>query len=62
MSEYCCSLSIVTVPETMPGLEVGFKVCNAGLISGLFIFYICNEEYPGLCLQALTYQVRLELN
>ena len=38
-------------------VQVAFKLSNACFTSGLFTYYIYNERYPGLCLQALTYQV-----
>ena len=45
----------------MKKVELGFKFFHFFFTSGLFIYYMYNERYPALCLQALTYQVRIHL-
>ena len=34
-----------------------FKILNATLIAGTFLYYMLNEKYPLIVIQALTYQV-----
>ena len=46
----------------MQKVEVVFKFIHFFFTSGLFIYYIYNERYPALCLQALTYQVRFHIS
>ena len=41
----------------MKKVELGFKLAHFFFTSGFFIYYLYNENYPALCLQALTYQV-----
>ena len=39
-------------------MQLGFKICNALVISCLFIYFMITEVDPARAMESLTYQVK----
>ena len=41
-------------------LAIVYKTCNAAFVCGFFLYYMSQEQFPLMVLEALTYQVSTE--